>query len=638
MVYARRPARRPKARLSGAKKWPAPVAGWVSNRALSEPGSIEGPGAAVLDNFTPRSTGVSLRRGKSRYATLEDQTKDVSALFTYNSGSIERLFGANDNAIYNLTNVPVASSFQIGGNGDDIIGDGGTNTFGVASTDGLAVASGFTGGDWSVVQFATTGGIFLVGVNGVDEGFLFDGTRFYPLNADGTFELAYDAKAGDFAAGETLTGGTSAATATIYSVEDNGDGTGTLFLTDVSGTFQDNEALTDSDTGDATANGAAAQAAPGIDFGDLTSADMSFVWSYKNRLYFCQTASLSIWYLEADSIGGAASEFPLGGVFANGGSVLFGARWSLESGGEGGLSDQNVIVTTEGEVAIYQGNDPNEAATWSLVGVYRIGTPLGKRAYIRGGGDLAIATTIGLVPLSRAISLDAAALGVASVSYRITDAWSDSIRLRGGENWQAIVWPEEEIAIIALPDMAGMSAPVMFVSNTQTGAWGRYTGWQGESFTVFQGRLYFGSTNGKVFQANVGGLDDGLPYTGAVVPLFEDMGFSAGVKIAKVAKARVRASTNVEGRLDALADFNLTLPTAPDAPNVEASNQWGSAVWGVSRWDAAEPSVINQAWRSVGAIGYSLSPCYQVTSGAAAPLDVDLIDLELLFTVAEAVT
>lgn len=594
----------------------------------------------MLDNFFPRSTGVALRRGKSRYATLENAGLDVESLFTYNNGTIERLFAANANTIYDLSNVAFPEPLDIAANDSgDVLGDGAGNIFGWDSTAGLSVAGGYTSGDWSVVQFATTGGIFLVGVNGADDGFMFDGTRFYPIAADGAYVLQYDAETSPFTDGETVTGGTSGATATIWRVNSNGDGTGELVITDLVGTFQDNETITDGSGGSALANGdQGTQAAPGIDFGSLTSADMSFVWAYKNRLYFAEKQSLSAWYLDADSIGGTASEFPMGGVFSNGGSLLFGQRWSLESGGDGGLSEQNIFVTTEGEVSIYQGADPNDAATWSLVGIYRIGAPLGKRAYIRGGGDLAIATTVGLVPLSKAISLDVTALNVATVSYKIADAWTEAIRLRGAQNWQAMVWPEQKLAVIALPDMIGSSAPVMFVSNTETGAWGRYTNWQGLSLAVFKGQLYFGSPDGKVFLANVGGLDDGSTYTGSVVPLFDDLGFSAGVKIAKVAKARVRAATTVVDRVDALADFNIDLPPAPDATPVNGSNAWGSAIWGSAQWDAALPSVINQPWRSVGAVGYSLAPCYQVTSGASAPIDVELIDYEMLFSIAEAVT
>jgi hypothetical protein len=66
--------------------------------------------------------------------------------------------------------------------------------------------------------------------------------------------INYDAETGAFTTGLTVTGGTSGATALIHAVVDNGT-TGTLLLKSIVGTFVNNEVLTDSSTGSATANG-----------------------------------------------------------------------------------------------------------------------------------------------------------------------------------------------------------------------------------------------------------------------------------------------------------------------------------------------------------------------------------------------
>jgi hypothetical protein len=639
MVYARRQTR-PKPRTAAPKEWPAPIAGWVSNRALSDPqNQIEGPGAAVLDNFFPKATGVALRRGKSRYATLVEPSLPVGALFTYHSGTIERLFAANEAAIYEISNVAFARPADLGDDDGDVFVDNLGNEFGWNSTEGLVVADGYTSADWSVVQFATTGAIFLVGFNGVDTGFIYDGDRFYPNVAGGVTQVNYDGLTDDFTEGEVVTGGTSGATGTLWKQDSATATTGHLFLTDVTGTFVDNEEVTGATAGVADVIGAPIVAAPGMDFGPgITSADISFVWVYKSRLYMVQRDSMTAWYLDVDSVGGAATAFPMGGVFPNGGALMFGQPWSLESGGGGGLSEQNIFVTTEGEVAIYQGDNPGEASTWQKVGVYRIGAPLGKRAYICGGGDLAIATTVGLVPLSKAISLDVTALNTATVSYKIADAWTEAVNLRGTQNWQAMVWPEEKMAMIAPPNMVGSNNPAVFVSNTETGAWARFTNWEALCFAVYAGRMFFGSSDGCVYQAMAGGFDDEAPYTGVIIPLFDDMGASFATKVAKMVRARTRANAQIVDRCDILADFDLSLPAAPDATPIGSSNQWGSAIWGAATWDASVPNIINQAWNSAAAIGYSLAPCYQVTSGAAAPIDVELIDFQTLHTTAEAVT
>lgn len=67
-------------------------------------------------------------------------------------------------------------------------------------------------------------------------------------------ELSYDAQTGNFTLGNTLTGGTSGATAIIVADADGG-ATGTLTLRSINGAFVDNEIITDGGTGSATANG-----------------------------------------------------------------------------------------------------------------------------------------------------------------------------------------------------------------------------------------------------------------------------------------------------------------------------------------------------------------------------------------------
>jgi len=66
--------------------------------------------------------------------------------------------------------------------------------------------------------------------------------------------LSYDAQTVNFTIGAILTGGTSGATAVVLADTDAGT-TGTLKLGSISGIFQNNETITDEDSGSATANG-----------------------------------------------------------------------------------------------------------------------------------------------------------------------------------------------------------------------------------------------------------------------------------------------------------------------------------------------------------------------------------------------
>jgi len=68
-------------------------------------------------------------------------------------------------------------------------------------------------------------------------------------------ELKYDGQTVNFTVGLTVTGGTSLATGVIAADKDDG-ASGTLTLNSVTGTFQNNEVLTDSGTGAAVVDGA----------------------------------------------------------------------------------------------------------------------------------------------------------------------------------------------------------------------------------------------------------------------------------------------------------------------------------------------------------------------------------------------
>lgn len=638
--------KRPAQRKSEMHKFDAPVAGWISNRSLSSPMSQGGAqGAAILDNFFPTSTTAVLRRGKELYATLGEGTEAeaVTAIFSYLNGLNRKLFASTASTIYDITSILSPSNWTLADNNGDTLATEDGDTLGVASTFNKEVFENALGGNWVVVQFATAGGIFLVGVNGESEGLLYDGASFYPYVAGGVSVISFDAGTADFTPGSLLTGGTSGATATIYEIVDSGTpGEGALLLTDITGTFQDNEIVTDADGGSATAASVATSVAPGIVFpGSLTTADMSYVWIYKFRLWFIEKDSLNAWYMDnVDSVGGSPEVYPLGGIMGRGGHLLWGDSWALGTGAEGGLSDQMVICSSIGEIAVFQGSYPdNTPPDWINVGVYRVGTPLGNKAHFRGGGDIAVATSVGLVPLSKAISLDVTALSPAAVSYNIQDAWQTAVDGRGLEGWHCELWPERKMAIISPPITIGAYDPVLFISNTETGAWCRYTNWDARAMEVFQGQLYFGGPEGRIYRANVTGSDAGDTYTGVYVPLFDDLGTPANRKVPKVGRGVARARAQLEYALRFQGDFNAgNIGAPPTATPVDGSNSWGTGIWGQAVWGSENPSVVSQNWKSLGGVGYSVSMSYQVTSGSSVPIDAEIVRLEMSWTMGDIVS
>lgn len=368
----------------------------------------------------------------------------------------------------------------------------------------------------------------------------------------------------------------------------------------------------------------------------LDPSILSYVWAFQQRLFFIQKDSLDAWYLDVDQVGGELTKLPLGGVFERGGSLLFGAVWSNDSGNQGGLSEQIVFVTTQGEVAVFQGSNPSDANNWSKVGVYRIGLPRGNKAWVRDGGDLIFATSIGYVRLSEAVRRELAALGPAAVSFPIETAWNEAVERRP-DPWHCEVWASKQMAVVALPTQ-GEETPAMFLANVRTGAWCRRPNWDGTCVIVFKERLFFGSQAGKVVEANVTGLDQGLPYTGVVVPLFDSLGAPASLKISEMIMAFGMSPTPVNVQTSMQVDFRVSLPPAPDSLPVPIGNEWGNAIWGTSTWGSQPTLSPRRQWDAVAGEGYALSPAVQLTSGSIVPLDYELISTQTTYRVAKVIS
>ena len=617
--------------------FPAPLGGWVSNRSLAAPNAQGSPpGASLLENWFPTATGVTMRRGSELYATLGDGSKDVTALFSYVNGALEQLFGATENAIYDLTTISTAFNWMLWTGTDVIVTDTG-NTFGENSTIGKEVVTGLTGGDWvTALSTNSNGDVFLVAVNGEDQQLVYDGTTWYPIDGTDVFTLNYDGGTAAFHVGQIVTGGTSAATARIVNIKGT-VASGTLIVDIKTGTFQDNEALTDPLGGAAVVNGVATIAFPAIT--GISPRELKYVWNYNNRLYYIEKDSLNAWYNGAnDAVSGTLKKLPLGGIFLRGGSLLFGATWSIDSGSGGsGLSQSCVFMTTEGEVAVYQGLSPDDTNNWRLVGVYRIGNPLGKQAHFRAGGDLVIATDIGLLPLSQAIQRDYAALSPSAVSYSIEDEWNDAVAARFGTEWHCEVWPSAQMVVVVLPTVNEQRAE-WFVANTRTGAWAPFTGWDATCLEVFKNRCFYGSKDGKVIEANVTGSDQGLPYTASYAPLFEDLGNPSGLKMTTTARAVLRGQTAPKDKLSIQTEYEIKLPSAPDSTPVPAGSIWGQGIWGESIWGQRGSLQTYQNWHVVPGCGYAIAPALQVTSGSVAPLDIELVRLDVAWESADAIT
>lgn len=363
----------------------------------------------------------------------------------------------------------------------------------------------------------------------------------------------------------------------------------------------------------------------------VTSSTLSQVWPFKEKLYFIEGDTLSFWYLATNAIAGAATEFPLKGVFQLGGSLLFGATWSLDSGE--GLDDVCVFVTDQGEIAVYIGTDPASASTWSLQGVYRIGVPLNKNAFFKAGGDLAILTEDGIIPLSEALRKDRAALMAVAITFPIEDAWQQAIAGRSSSfPFSVSLWHSQTMLVIGTPSIDG-GTDVAFVANARTGAWCRFTGWDIQDSTIHEDSLYFGSADTFIYQGDVTGTDNGTEYAGLWIPKFSEGNPSQ--KFAVHARFRGRAGETYAVGIAAFSDYEVGSVGSVAAATEESDNVWGAGLWGTMTWGGSEYKQYVSDWQTVTGQGTSLAPAVRIGSNRATEPTLEIIALDLLYNQGE---
>jgi len=363
----------------------------------------------------------------------------------------------------------------------------------------------------------------------------------------------------------------------------------------------------------------------------VATADLSFVWKFANRIWFVEKDTMKAWYLPVNSIGGAATEFNLSAVFQKGGNLLFGGSWSLDSGD--GLDDKCVFVSDRGEVAIYQGTDPSSATTWGKVGVYDVTPPLGQDATMRAGGDFLIAAQAGIVPLSQAVQKTPEQLNLAAITRAIQPLWKDEVNSRQGVPWQIMEWPQAARAIVSLPVVDSGDEAVCLVVNTETGAWCRRTGWNTRCLALFDNIGYFGTNDGKVYRMEIGGSDDGNPYTALWVGAFDHLGAPGNFKTVHSSRVIYRSSVKMNPKVSIGKDYQIPSPSAPNSIADYPSSEWDVALWDVAVWDAGLAKTTYFKWASVGNSGFSIAPVLQMTSGVTPLPRCDVVAVDLTYEI-----
>ena len=341
----------------------------------------------------------------------------------------------------------------------------------------------------------------------------------------------------------------------------------------------------------------------GTNFADTTLTGptvTNVIWcqTHQRRIWIGEKDKLSAWYGGVNAITGAFTEFPLHGVAQLGGYIMGMATWTRDGGS--GADDVAIFVTSQGEAIVYSGYDPSDAATWSLVGVFRIGKPIGRRFAIKAGADVILITEDGFVSASSILQTDRSQAGKAAFSDQINKAVNSVVRSSGSNfGWQPILYPRGTMLIVNIPYSATTS--YQYVFNTITQAPCRFVGMNANCWEVFGDNIYFGGKDGKVYKADTGATDNGSAIVGDILPAFSYFGSKGNKKKFCMCETVFEGDAQVNPSMKLYVDFKRPA-NMPSTTSVLAGT---GAVWDSGLWDAGVWAGSEDVFRSLKSVtGY----------------------------------
>lgn len=542
----------------------APVGGWNVRDGLQLMKKTE---AVYMENWWPTPVDVMIRKGYVNWATGLPGTVDTLMAYNGSAGTRKLFAFTSTGSVYDVS---------------------------ASGAVGAALITGLTNGQWQYISYVNSGAQYLIACNGNDNMLRYNGSIWVAitngtgavistLTGNGALSTVTTATPHGLLTGNTITvTGASVAGFNVASVPITRTGANTF---------------TYASTGTPSATGASytvGEAITGIDPKNVSTLNM-----FKSRIWLVQKSSLSVWYLAALAIQGAATEFPLGAFFPAGGSLQSMGTWTIDVGV--GIDDNAVFFSSEGEVLVYKGTDPSSATTFALVGLFREGNPIGTRCQIKYLGDIYVITDLGVVPMSQSI-LTAQVTLKADITDKILPAMQMAVAAaRSTFGWQLIPYPVQNMLIVNVPT-SGSS--YQFAMNTITGAWTKFTGWNARCWEAQSNSLYFGGT-GIVALAWSANTDNGAGITADCLPAFNQLGSNTQIKKVNMVRPIIYTDGSPSIAIGINYDYDqVTLPTGVLSFIAPTSGMvWGSMVWGSMNWGGS--LIANKNWQFAAGTGYA---------------------------------
>ena len=342
---------------------------------------------------------------------------------------------------------------------------------------------------------------------------------------------------------------------------------------------------------------------------------------FKHAVWMIENNSLKAWYLPPYAIGGVANSLDMSALCNKGGHLVGMATWTLDAGE--GADDYLAFITSKGQTIIWQIVDPTNQAGINEMGVWDLGSPVGRRCMMKYAGDLLIITQDGLVPMAGALQSSRLDPRV-SLTDKIQLAVSNAITSYGGNfGWQLAYFPKQNQLYLNVPVQEG-SQQQQYVMNTITKAWCNFTNWEACCMEIYNDNLYFGA-NGFVGQAWNTIADNGADITTFGLQSFQYYG-SALEKQCVMIRPHLLSNGSPSIYMNVNADFDLSDTTAALAFTPTSYATWDTAVWDTDVW--GQDLVSLSDWQGANGIGYAFAPVFK---SATNGVQVQWVSTDLVF-------
>lgn len=314
---------------------------------------------------------------------------------------------------------------------------------------------------------------------------------------------------------------------------------------------------------------------------------------HKQRLWFVATGSTTAYYLDIAAVGGALNPFDFGPLFPRGGSLHKIVSWTQDIGGNAGTQSLLVAISSMGDIAIFNGDNPADATQWALAGQYALGAPIGMNCTVQLEGDLLYLSKDGLFPMSKYLATSRGNTTVA-LTYAIAPTISDLVATYGSLDGFSLTYqPTTSLLILNVPqDLATNNFQLVF--NTITRGWTQFVGWPAACFCVFEDTLYFGTEDGVQlgFYGYTDGADmdgnDGSTYNATALQSYNHFNEFPGLGYGVIKQAVAVKPYIITGdmlptlRVGVNTDYNLVASVGTSGSTVLSG-----AIWDASEWDSA---------------------------------------------------